>query len=411
MMASGDWLVVRLFPDAGRAPEWLAVDATGALLPEPGHSLQAAAQGRRVALVVPATDVSLFSVALPPGNEARLQQLAPFALEEQVSEDLDQLHFAVGARDTTTGQVPVAVAACERMRQWQQTAAALSLTPRALYAESDLVPVLPGQVSAVITDDLLVLRNGEGRPMCFPADDPELALAMLLGAETDPSSTHLVVHAEPGDWPRVEAGFEALRPRLASLRVQLLTSGLLALYAQGVVAGAPVNLLQGPFRPKGMPEFDWQRWRPAAVLLLALLLLHVGGTLFEVRRLRAESARLDAEIERVYASIFPGQRPGATPRRTLEARMRAVAAGGSPQGGLMPLLAALAAARQNVPAAKLESLTFKQGEMQMKLSAPDAATLEQFSQALRAGGYSAQVTSGRQHEGGFEGQIEMKAGS
>ena len=74
----------------------------------------------------------------------------------------------------------------------------------------------------------------------------------------------------------------------------------------------------------------------------------------------------------------------------------------------MPLLAALSAARQNVPVASLEGITFKPGELQLKLSAPDAATLEQFSQALRAGGYAAQVSSGRQHEGGFEGQIDMK---
>lgn len=411
MMASGDWLVLRLSADAGQAPEWVVTDATGALLPETASSLGEAAAGRRIALVVPAADVSLFSVALPPGNEQRLQQLAPFALEEQVSDDLDQLHFAVGARNADTGQVPVAVAGRDSMRQWQEAAGALSLLPRALFAESDLVPVLPGHVTVVITRDLLILRNGEGRPVPFPADDPELALTTLLGPGADLSAVHVVVHAEPADWPRHEAAFDALRPRLASLRVQLLTSGLLSLYAQGIASSAPVNLLQGEFRPRGVYEVDWRRWRPAAAALAALLLLHVGGTLFEIHRLRAERARLDAEVERVYASIFPGQRPGATPRRALEARLRAVADGGSPQGAMMPLLAALAAARQNVPNAKLESLTFKPGALQMKLSAPDASTLEQFSQQLRVAGYTAQVTSGRQHEGGFEGQIDMTTGS
>jgi hypothetical protein len=75
----------------------------------------------------------------------------------------------------------------------------------------------------------------------------------------------------------------------------------------------------------------------------------------------------------------------------------------------MPLLAALAAARANVPVAALDSLTYKPGTLQLKLSAPDAATLEQFSQALRAGGYGAQVTSGNAREGMFEGQIDMTA--
>jgi general secretion pathway protein L len=411
MMAGGDWLVLRLSPVAGQAPEWVVADTTGALLGERPDSLEQAAAGRRVALVVPAGDVSLFSVALPPANEARLQQLAPFALEEQVSEDLEKLHFAVGARNAASGQVPVAVVARESLVQWQAAASALGLEPRALFAESDLIPSLPGHITVVITREQLLLRHGEGRPVPFPADDPELALTTLLGAGADLSATHVVVHAEPADWLRHEAAFEALRPRLGSLRVQLLAGGLLSLYAQGIGASAPVNLLQGEYRPRGGHEFDWRAWRPAAAALLALLVVHVGGSLFQAHRQRAESARLDAEIERVYSSIFPGQKPGATPRRTLEARMRAVASGGSPQGGIMPLLAALAAARQNVPAANLESLTFKPGSLQLKLSAPDAATLEQFSQSLRAGGYSAQVTSGRQHDSGFEGQIDMSAGS
>jgi type II secretion system protein L len=145
------------------------------------------------------------------------------------------------------------------------------------------------------------------------------------------------------------------------------------------------------------------------VLLGTLLLLHTAGTFWELRQLRRASAGLDASIDRAYGSIFPGQQPGPAPRRALEARLKAVAGAGSPRGELMPLLAAVAAARQNVPVATLESISYKPGSLQLGLSAPDAATLEQFSQALRASGYGAQVTRGGQHEGGFEGQIEMTA--
>jgi hypothetical protein len=44
----------------------------------------------------------------------------------------------------------------------------------------------------------------------------------------------------------------------------------------------------------------------------------------------------------------------------------------------------------------------------MKLSAPDAATLEQFSQALRASGYTAEVTAGSVRDGKYEGQVDLK---
>ncbi len=74
----------------------------------------------------------------------------------------------------------------------------------------------------------------------------------------------------------------------------------------------------------------------------------------------------------------------------------------------MHVLAALAAARQNVPVVQLESLSFHHGGAQMKLAAPDASTLAQFGQALQAGGYTAQVTSGAASGTGYEGQIDAK---
>ncbi len=410
-MATGDWLLLRLPAMPGEAPPWTMVDSGGALLPLPEENtpvaLAAVAAGRQVALLAPSADVALFMAQLPAGNEARLQQLAPFALEEQVSEDLDQLHFAVGTRNAA-GEVPVAVASRERMRDWLAQAEALGVTPKAVFAESDLAPLLPGHVTMLVVPEGLVLRNDAGRPVVFPADDPALALSMLLGPEADLSTVNLAVHALPADWPPYQAAIEALRERVASLTVQLHAGGLLGLYAQGIAGSAPVNLLQGAFKPQRRGANLWQRWRVAAALLGALLLLHVAAGLWELHGARQEARRLDAEISRVYGSIFPGQQPGPQLRRTLEARIRSVAGGGNAQGEMMSLLAALAAARQNVPTATLDAMTYKPGLLQITLSAPDAATLEQFSQALRAGGFGATVASGNQTDLGFKGQIDMK---
>jgi general secretion pathway protein L len=411
-MATGDWLLLRLPATPGEEPSWALVDSTGALLPQPegdaAATLPVLAVGRQVALLAPSADVALFMAQLPAGNEARLQQLAPFALEEQVSEDLEDLHFAVGTRNGETGEVPVVVASRERMQAWLAQAEALGVMPKAMYAESDLAPLLPGHVTLLVAPEGLVLRNEAGRPVVFPPDDPALALSMLLGSGADLSTVNLSVHALPEDWPRYEAAIEALRDRVASLQVQLHAGGLLGLYAQGIGTSAPVNLLQGAFKPQRRATNLWLRWRAAAALLGALLLLHVAAGLWELHSTRQEARRLDAEISRVYGSIFPGQQPGRQVRRTLEARMRAVGSGGNAQGELMGLLAALAAARQNVPLATLDSMTYKPGQLQLTLSAPDASTLEQFSQALKAGGFGATVASGNQTDRGFKGQIDMK---
>ena len=411
-MATTEWLLLRL-PAQDDAPlSWAATDSSGRLLELPSDEtdarLREMAAGRRVALLVPGGDVSSFQVQLPAGNEARLLQLAPFALEDQVSEDVEHLHFAVSRRDAG-GLVTVAVAQRQRVEQWLARATALQLRPAALFAETELAPALPGHVTMLLVEDQLLLRRDGAPPLLLPAADPLLALEMLLGAEADLSGVNLAVYASPQDWPVHEAAIESLRDRVASLTVQLESGGLLGLYARGLAETQPVNLLQGAFKPNQAQHGGWPRWRGVAMALLALFVLHVAASLLELHRLHAESARLDQSIARLYSTVFQGQRPGSEPRRQFEQRLAQINGGAIQQGELLPLLAAVAAAEQNVPVAKLESFTFKTGSMQLRLSTPDAEALESFSQALRAGGYGVEVVSGQPQGDHYAGQLDVKA--
>ena len=410
-----DWLLLRLPADEGAPISWAVADSHGQLLSVPsqdvGGGLHTMATGRRVAVLVPAGEVSFFEAALPAGNEARLQQLAPFALEDQVSQDVDTLHFAVGARNAVTSTVPVAVMERAQIRQWLARAADLQLIPHALFAESDLAPVLPGHVTMLVAGDQLLLRNDQARPLVLPAANPSLALDMLVGTAEQISQVNLTVYVGPGDWQKYSQVLEPLRERVASFKVQLSSGGILAQLAQGLAYGAPINLLQGELKPRGASRTNWQAWRWVAGLAATLLVLQAGGSWWQMHRVRQASATVDAQMAQLYGAIFPGQPMGSRPRRALEKRLSAVAGGGGAQGELLHLLAAVAAAKQNVPVAQLESLTFKPGGMQLKLNAPDASTLEQFNQALRASGYKAELTGGIARGASYEGQVELKGGS
>jgi general secretion pathway protein L len=411
-MASNEWLLLRL-PAQDDAPlSWAAVDASGQLLAPPAdeHDPQLAgmAAGRRVALLVPASDVSHLEVQLPTSNEARLLQLVPFALEDQVSEDVEDLHFAVGPRNAETGMVPVAVVNRERMSQWLARVASLQLVPTRVMAESELLPVLPGHVTMLADEDQLVLRRGGGAPLLMPAADPAFALEMLLGSPNELAGVNLAVYASADDWPRHAAAIEPLRERVASYNVQLESGGLPALYARALPQGKSINLLQGAFRPDQSSAGGWERWRGVAVALLALVLLDAAGSWWQMRGLRAESDQLDRSMANLFSSVFPGQQPAADPRRQFEARLAQIAGGAADKGELLPMLAALAAAQQNTPVAKLESISFRSGSMQLRVGAPDASTLEQFSQSLRAGGYNVEILSAQSQGEAYSGQIAVK---
>ncbi|MEO8314566.1 MAG: type II secretion system protein GspL [Pseudomonadota bacterium] len=411
-MATTDWLLLRIPPQGGEV-SWAIVDATGQLLSLPsadtGSGLHTLSTGRRVALLVPGADVSQFLVNLPAGNENRLLQLAPFALEDQVSQDIDQLHFAIGPRDAATGLVPVLVADRDQMQEWLDRAAGMQLIPHAVFAESDLAPSLPGHVTMVVAENQLLLRNDQLRPLLLPADDPALALDMLLGGAVDLATVHLAVYSTPEDWRQHGGAVEALRDLLASLNVQLSAGGLVALFAQGLAHAAPINLLQGMFKPQRNTGAVWREWRWVAALAGALVLLYGSGSFWQLHQLRKASAQSAQDIARLYDALYPGQPPGREPRRNLEKRLASLSGAASQQGELLHLLAAVAAAKQNVPVALLQSAVFESGSLKMKLRAPDASTLEQFNQALRQSGYKAEVVASSVRDGNYEGQVELKS--
>ena len=120
-----DWLLLRL----PRAPEqsatWLIVDPRGAPTspPQGGPLTLAAARaaGRRLAVLVPGTDVLLAEPDVPVKAGAKLPQLVPYALEEQLADDIDDLHFAIGKRSGDSHRVPVAVVTRALLDEWLAT--------------------------------------------------------------------------------------------------------------------------------------------------------------------------------------------------------------------------------------------------------------------------------------------------
>ena len=75
--------------------------------------------------------------------------------------------------------------------------------------------------------------------------------------------------------------------------------------------------------------------------------------------------------------------------------------------GLLPALQALAQAGALVPGTHLQSVNFKNGAVEMKLSAPDAASLDHLSQALRSNGWQADLLGGTNNGQGYEGRIQV----
>jgi general secretion pathway protein L len=400
----------------GASPQWLVCNSDGQIVVQAvsGTLEQATAMavGRRVAVIVPSGDVLVTDSDAPAKGAAKLAQVIPYALEERVADEIENLHFAIGERNAETGRVPVIIVKRARLEAWLAELRAAGLVPQAIYPESALLPAMPGQLIALLDNDALTLRSADGAPFVMPALSIADAFDIALAAQAapveglEPSMPGLLLYAGHDEWQAHQDAVDALRDRFTGVKVQLLPAGPIAVLAPAAAAGDAVNLLQGPYAVSSPLELSWRAWRVAAALAGALLLLHVGARYFELSRLEKDEATLDASIQETFRAAMPGQQNATNARRRVEIRLAEVKSGGG--GTLLPVLSAIANARAAAPTATIEVITFREGTVDLRITAPDAASLDAIGQQLRAANWQADILGGSANGDGYRGRLQIR---
>jgi general secretion pathway protein L len=406
-----DWLLLRT-PRAASV-SWLVADAAGRPLSAvaSGTLAQAAAAavGRRVAVLLAPAEVLLAEVELPARSGARAGQLVPYALEEQLVGDVEAQHFALAERAAADGRTRVAVIAHAELEALLQALRAADIEPARIVSEAALVPAGPQHATLMLDGETLcLLPPGGGLPIVLPAADLGAALELALGAAAL-ATTSLLCVATPLDWQRRTAEVEALRPRLAALKVQLASSGLLPWLAPQLTSPGAINLLQGRHAQHAAWSAGWPRWRVAALLAAALVLLYAGGQLWTLLQLRSAERTLTAATEEFANRVMPG---GGSVQLRQRAEQRLLAAQrAADDAGFLSALGALAdAAPAGGDGVAIQTLQFQGGTLEIKLRAADAERLERLSQRLRAAGWRTEITGGGAVSGGYEGHIRLVRG-
>jgi len=94
----------------------------------------------------------------------------------------------------------------------------------------------------------------------------------------------------------------------------------------------------------------------------------------------------------------------------MEARLNSLQ-GSTDPSGLLAMLSAVAQARAGASGTALRALSYRDGLLELQVSAPGADAIDHISQQLRTGGWQADLTSGTSSSGAYQGRIQMKPGS
>jgi len=405
----------------GAAPQWMVCNEDGQVAIEAvsGDLPQATAMstGRRVVVILAPGEALATDSDAPAKGAAKLAQVIPYALEERVADEIENLHFAIGERDSVTGRVPVVVVARKLIDARLAELLAAGLHPQAIYSAATLLPAMPGQLIGLLEADTLILRTAAAPPLVLPAlsitDAFEMALSTQSSAVAglEPAMPGLLLYAGHDEWQAHQDAVDAFRDRFTGVKVQLLPSGSLSVLAPAAATGDAVNLLQGALAVASPLDLGWRSWRIAAVLAVSLLCLHLGGRFFELNRLKKNEAALDASIQEAFRAAMPGQQNAINARRRVEQRLGEITSGGA-GGALLPALSAIANARGAAPNAKIEGITFRDGTLDLRINAPDAASLDAIGQQLRSASWQADIMGGSASGESYRGRLQVrKAGA
>ncbi len=398
-------IVIKLIDTTLEHADWLICDEHGALVSgvrtDTLENIASLVEGRKVTVVVPSEWVTLLTATVP-GSAARAVKAIPFALEDFLSEDVEDLHFAIGDKQDSDNY-PVAVISHDLMAKMQTRLNEVSLRPTQLLPEQLSLPRFQESENGwtgLLADNHLIVRLDDYNGFAVESDSIELLMESCLAEAEDTMPAGMVVFCQEG---------ETWEYKNESLDIEERTCvDSLSLLASGIHNSTSINLLQGNYSFKQQFSKAWKPWRPAMALAAALLIAFGASKFIEQQKLNSQVSAQKVEMENILKRTFPSIRRIVDPRKQMASEMKKLGAGGG-SSGFVSIVNSLNKAIAAAGNTKLNSISYKSGRMDLDLETDKLGTLDTLKTTLEGEGrFSMKIESANQSNGRIRGRIRVE---
>ncbi|MES9970495.1 MAG: type II secretion system protein GspL [Candidatus Thiodiazotropha sp.] len=359
----------------------------GGINPQPAEGTLAEAakltKGRRTLVIIPATELLITEVKIPTKNRQRLIQAIPFSLENELTEDISQLHFAAGNIDKEN-VTPVLVIARQRLEHWLGIFESAGIQPIGIYVDLLLLPYESDAWTLYQDDQILNVRTSRERGFSVDAINGEatLSLALQQEGEDTPNSIdlyHLRDSDDLIDLTRLDGDYE-ISTRQIDSHAELTTR-----LADNLFEKQQINLLQGDYLRVDKLTLQWKRWLPAAVLAAIFIGLSLLLSIQEYREYKQQSVALQSQIRATFQQAFPEVKRIVDPKVQMEQKLKQLRRGES--GSFIQfasLFVPTASVIKSSANTTLESISFRDGKLDLQLTIKELQALETLKQTIEA---------------------------
>ena len=387
------WLP-RNWPAEDSELRWRRVAPGGAVREGSQRGLEGLAPAEDIIVWTPAAETLLLRARLPTRSSAKIVQALPYALEEQLIEPPESLHFAFAHE--ADGALAVAVTRRERMESWLAALAAAGLAPTRLAPVTLSLPLADRAWTLSFVDGEIVLRSGVRAGLGGPAEPrpPAWLHAVLAEARGESGAPERILLVDaPADLDSA-AWREGLGLPLEAMRP-----------GEAAVPEAPLDLLQQHYAPRARMAALKRAYVPAAALLAAWLLATLAFDAIEWARLSRAAGAAEEEMRTLLTKSFPETRAILDPAEQMRRGLEDLSArsGIAAPGDMLSLLARAAPAIERESRLRVQGVEYADRALAIRLVASEADA-ESLARTLRTRSLEVEV----QRAGG-EARLRVRA--
>lgn len=369
-----------------------AGEATGLTLRAQLQSLEVEVLERATTvLVIPTEQVLLLSCQVPGRNSGQIRQALPYALEEYLASDIEDMHIA--ADSIKPGQpIHSALIAHDQIKAWRAWLTNCQIVADAIISEAQL---------GTITDACTVFLAAEQATAIHEQSSATVEREEVVGVLENLAINRLVTVGET--LSKIESS-----QLDAAIAVEHHANVPAFLFQQYAIY-KPINLLQGPYAVENRKTGTRKDLTTLAKLAAIWCLIYVAGLGAQGMWSASQADRLATDNRDQYVELFPHDSVPITTaqlRRRLEGKLRVqgqpLAAGSI---GFVQLLGDSASAFGTT--GKVESLSYLQDkeEMTVELELKGYEQVDQIQAQLKKRGIEIEVVSAGSIDGGISARL------
>ena len=402
-------LLDELGEDESHFVKWIKLDSDSVPITRGAEArleqVASIAQNAHVTVLLPLQSMLLTSVNTRARKTKHLQKAVPYALEDEVADDVENLHFALGQR-YGENDYPVAIIEKNSLDLILQKLADADIYPDILTADVFGLPFREDTWTILIEDERALVRTSKFQGFTIDLHNLQQILTSSL-RQAEKTPTELNVY-------RCDSHESGVKKFNFPINTNELDDCPPGLFADGLDENECINLLQASYQKKDKKHRQFAPWKAAAILFGVWIGLSIVSVMIDHARLSKEEKHLNTQIETLMRQTFPDMHniSADSARIKMESRLKnfIASANDGSQAGFMELLAMSGESMQQVGKVDIDTMDYREGKLNVSVKSSDIQMLDRIKQSLSNKNYLAEIQSANTQGSVVEAKLVISKG-